>query len=395
MRQPVRIRTCTATSCLGNGLHAQRQALFDNRGGLRPCDFPHVELDTWIGRVEGLQHTPITGRLADYDCRNNRLALLGLEQDGFMDAVARARQRYGKHRIGIFLGTSTSGVEQSEQAYAKRNLRGELPAGYHYRTTQDTFSVADFTRRILGLEGPAQVISTACSSSAKAFASASRYLQAGLCDAAVVGGVDSLCQMTLYGFHALQLVSSSPCRPADQQRDGINLGEAAGFALLERTDDTAELALLGYGESSDACHISSPHPDGDGALLAMQQALAQAGLATEQIDYINLHGTATPANDRAEDKAVFRLFHGRVPCSSTKGFTGHTLGAAGILEVAFACIAIEDGLLPASLNTRQVDTAIRSPIVLEPAQQTVKRVMSNSLGFGGSNASLIIGRTGT
>lgn len=393
MFQPVRIRSYTATSCLGAGLEAQRRALRENRGGLRPCDFPGVTLDTWIGRVEGLEDLRIRGDLAAYDCRNNRLALLGLEQDGFMEAVATARRRYGRHRIGIFLGTSTSGVEQSEQAYARRNPAGELPAEYHYRTTQNTFSVADFTRRILDLAGPAQVVSTACSSSAKVFASAARYLDAGLCDAAVVGGVDSLCQMTLYGFHSLQLVSSSPCRPADPQRDGINIGEAAGFALLERSGEAGGLALLGYGESSDAHHMSAPHPEGEGAIRAMQQALARAGLEASHIDYITLHGTATPANDRAEDRAVFRLFQGKVPCSSTKGFTGHTLGAAGILGMACAGIAIEEGLLPASLNTRQVDAAIRSPIVLSPVRQTVRRVMCNAFGFGGNNASLILGRT--
>jgi 3-oxoacyl-[acyl-carrier-protein] synthase-1 len=253
------------------------------------------------------------------------------------------------------------------------------------------FSIADFTRQYLGLDGPAMVISTACSSSAKVFANARRYMSAGLCDAAIVGGVDTLCRMTLYGFNALQLVSQQPCRPADQDRDGINIGEAAGFALLEWDQGNRNICLLGYGESSDAYHMSSPHPEGRGAAMAMQQALEMANLRASDIDYINLHGTATPANDLSEDRALMSVFQGHTPCSSTKGFTGHTLGAAGIAEAIFSCIALEQGLLPASLNTQQVDEAIHSSILLEPREQEVRRVMSNSFGFGGSNASLILG----
>jgi 3-oxoacyl-[acyl-carrier-protein] synthase I len=382
----------TVVSALGRGVADHARALRAGEGGLRACDFDGVALNTWIGRVSGLEDEAIEGTLSGYDCRNNRLGMAGLEQDGFMDAVAEARARYGSRRIGVFMGTSTSGIQQTEQAYARRDPEtGALPGDFNYRTTHNMFSIADFTRQVLGLEGPALVVSTACSSSAKVFASAWRAMQAGLCDAAVVGGVDSLCAMTLYGFNALQLVSEKPCRPADRDRDGINIGEAAGFALLEWAGPESGVSLLGYGESSDAYHMSTPHPEGAGAVLAMQRALESACLEPAVIDYINLHGTATPANDLSEDRALMQVFEGGVPCSSTKGFTGHTLGAAGIVEAVFSCIALEQGLMPPSLNTVHVDETIHSPILVEGRDQTIRNVMTNSFGFGGSNASLVIG----
>jgi 3-oxoacyl-[acyl-carrier-protein] synthase I len=382
----------TVVSALGRGVADHARALRAGEGGLRACDFDGVALNTWIGRVSGLEDEAIEGTLSGYDCRNNRLGMAGLEQDGFMDAVAEARARYGSRRIGVFMGTSTSGIQQTEQAYARRDPEtGALPGDFNYRTTHNMFSIADFTRQVLGLEGPALVVSTACSSSAKVFASAWRAMQAGLCDAAVVGGVDSLCAMTLYGFNALQLVSEKPCRPADRDRDGINIGEAAGFALLEWAGPESGVSLLGYGESSDAYHMSTPHPEGAGASLAMQRALESACLEPAAIDYINLHGTATPANDLSEDRALMQVFEGGVPCSSTKGFTGHTLGAAGIVEAVFSCIALEQGLMPPSLNTVHVDETIHSPILVEGRDQTIRNVMTNSFGFGGSNASLVIG----
>jgi 3-oxoacyl-[acyl-carrier-protein] synthase-1 len=388
----LQISAQSLVSALGNGAEAHYQALKDGESGLRVCDLEGVNLDTWIGRVAGIEDVVIKDTLAEYDCRNNRLGQLALEQDGFTEAVNRATTRYGCHRIGVFLGTSTSGVQQTEKAYADRDEdSGDLPSYFNYRTTHNMFSIADFTQHYLGLEGPAMVVSTACSSSAKVFANAQRYLRAGICDAAIVGGVDTLCHMTLYGFNALQLVSSQPCCPADQDRDGINIGEAAGFALLEWEQDEGSICLLGYGESSDAYHMSSPHPEGMGAAMAMRQSLRSAGLQPSDIDYINLHGTATPANDLSEDRALMDVFAGEVPCSSTKGFTGHTLGAAGIVEAIFSCIAIERNLIPRSLNTRSVDEAIHSPIVLRTREQPVSRVMSNSFGFGGSNASLILG----
>jgi 3-oxoacyl-[acyl-carrier-protein] synthase-1 len=237
------------------------------------------------------------------------------------------------------------------------------------------------------------VISTACSSSAKVFAAAQRYIDAGLCDAALVGGVDSLCLTTLYGFNSLQLVSEQPCRPSDARRNGLSLGEAAGFTLLMRAsdDDRGDVQLCGYGESSDAYHMSSPHPDGLGAQLAMQSALDRAGLSARDIDYINLHGTATPANDLAEGKAIAAMFGSDTPCSSTKGWIGHTLGAAGISEALFSLLAIRHGFLPQSLNTEQPDPAIPCRILTAREDRAPRRVLSNSFGFGGTNCSLILG----
>ena len=391
---PLVLSRYTLVNALGHGLAASLEALRQGRSGLRPNDYEPAPLPTWIGRVDGIEQAVLPAALSEFDCRNNRLALLGLEQDGFAAAVAGATARYGANRIGLFLGTSTSGIEETERAYAMRGEEGALPADYRYRRTQNPFSLSAFCRSHLGLAGPSLVISTACSSSAKVFATASRYIAAGLCDAAVVGGVDSLCQCTLYGFNSLELVSADPCRPWDARRNGINIGEGAGFALLERSGATeGAVQLLGYGETSDAYHMSTPHPEGDGALAAMQQALNRAGLSPEAVDYINLHGTSTPSNDRSEDRAVTRLFGSATPCSSTKGWTGHTLGAAGITEAIFAALTIEHGFLPVSLNTEQKEEGLQAGIVMQQREQPVNTAMSNSFGFGGSNCSLLLGRS--
>jgi 3-oxoacyl-[acyl-carrier-protein] synthase-1 len=384
----------TLTSALGRGLPATLSALREGRGGLRPCDFEDADLPAWIGRVEGVEATRLPDELQAFACRNNRLALLGLQQDGFMDAVAAARRRFGARRIGVFIGTTTSGIREAELAYRDRDPHsGALPAGFRYRTTHNAFSCVDFVRQALHLRGPAQAVLTACSSSAKVFAVAHRFMHMDLCDAAVVGGVDSLCLTTLHGFNALQLLSRQPCRPWDAQRDGLSIGEAAGFALLRRTTpEDAAPRLLGYGESLDAHHITSPHPQGMGAVLAMRHALRSAGLEPEHIDYVNLHGTATPVNDAIEDKAVRFLFGERVPCSSTKGWTGHTLGAAGITAVIIACLGLEHGFLPGSLNTRQVDPALRAAILLQNRTDAPRRVLVNAFGFGGNNCSLLLGK---
>lgn len=393
--QPLSLSSYTLTSALGRGIGPTLESLSRGRSGLRANDFADADLKTWIGRVDGLEELAIGGERAAYDCRNNRLARLALRQDGFAERVAAARERYGKTRIGLFLGTSTSGIRETERAYAQRGADGALPQSFHYRETQDTFSLADFVGRELGLDGPALVVSTACSSSAKVFAVAYRHMRSGLCDAAVVGGVDSLCLMTLYGFNSLDLVSEQPCRPWDVRRNGINIGEAGGFALLEWPEsadaDRAPL-LLGYGESSDAYHMSTPHPEGAGAVLAMSRALALADLKPDQIDYINLHGTATRSNDRSEDRAVVQVFGSHTPCSSTKGWTGHTLGAAGITEALLSVLCLEQGLLAASCNTEQLDPELAANVVLTNRTGALRTVMSNSFGFGGSNCSLILGR---
>lgn len=389
---PLAVLNYSLTTALGAGRAAQVEALRAGRGGLAPQRFEHCGLEAWVGEVAGLDR-PLPTQWRSWDCRNNRLIELSLQQDGFMDAVSRLRARYGAARIGVFIGTSTAGVQQTERAYLLRDRNTDhLPDWFNYQTSQNAYSVADYVRLRLGLEGVALAISTACSSSAKVFASARRALAAGLCDAAVVGGADSLCLTTLYGFNALQLVSPEPCRPADAGRRGISIGEAAGFALLVPAPAEAELGLLGYGESSDAHHMSAPEPEGRGAAAAMQAALHRAGLAAESVDYIHLHGTATPANDLAEDHAVFRLFGAAVPASSTKGYFGHTLGAAGMVGAAVALLAIEQGFAPGSLNTQVVDPALQGRILLEGRELKLRRVLSNAFGFGGNNCSLLFGR---
>jgi 3-oxoacyl-[acyl-carrier-protein] synthase-1 len=395
--RPLALTAFTATSCIGRGLAATLATLEGQRTGLTPCAFETVTLDTWVGEVAGVDAAPLPAALAEFECRNNRLALLGLEQDGFADAVRGCAARVGAARVGVWLGTSTSGILETEIAYRHRDpASGALPEGFRYRGAHNTFSVAACVRRALGLEGPAAVISSACSSSAKVFASACRAIEAGLVDAALVGGVDSLCLTTLYGFHSLQLVARTPCRPFDLARDGISIGEAAAFALLEPVDASpaADTLLLGTGESSDAYHMSSPHPQGRGARAAMLQALAAARLAPEAIDYINFHGTGTPGNDTAEARAVAAVLGAAVPGSSTKGATGHTLGAAGALEAVICSLALRHGLMPAGVNTREVDPALAVTYLRDNRRSHLTRIMSNSFGFGGSNCSLIFGRAG-
>jgi len=294
------------------------------------------------------------------------------------------------------MGTSTAGILQTELAYRNRDpVTGALPASFEYSTTHNSFSIADYIRRRLRLEGPAMVVSCACASSAKVFGSASRMIEAGIIDAAVVGGVDSLCLTTLYGFHSLQLSSASPCRPFDVARDGISIGEAAALALLvppRGAPNGDDVLLLGVGESSDAYHMSAPHPEGDGARRAMQAALRAAGLDAEAIDYINLHGTGTPSNDRSESRAVTSVFGAATPGSSTKGATGHALGAAGALEAVISAITLQSGFMPGGVNTTRIDPTLTAHYLRENRPSPASHVLSNSFGFGGTNCSLIFGR---
>jgi len=391
--QPLIISHKTLTNSLGTGLAATLNALRTRHSGLTPCVFDTVDLETYIGKVAGLDDYRIRADMAEYDCRNNRLAQLALERDGFAAAMETARQKYGAERIGVFMGTSTSGLLQTELAYRHRDVQtGALPPDFHYAETHNTYSLAAFVRRYLGLHGPSLVVSSACSSTAKVFGNAQRMIEAGLCDAAVVGGVDTLCLTTLYGFNSLNLVSPRPCRPYDAERNGISIGEGAGFALLEKVGASGgDILLLGVGESSDAHHMSSPHPEGLGAKLAMQHALDAAGLQPQDIDYINLHGTATKANDASEDQGVTALFD-QTPCSSTKGWTGHLLGAAGISEAIISMLAIENNFMPGSLGTQQLDPALHCNYQIGNRDAQVERVLSNSFGFGGSNCSLVLGR---
>ncbi len=396
---PLRLSRFTASSCLGRGLEATLTALRQQRSGLAPCRFETVtDLETYLGEVPGVDDVPLPANFSAFECRNNRLAFLTLHQDGFSAVVEAATTRYGRRRVGILLGTSTAGILQTERAYCRRDpSTGALPDDFNYRGTHNIYSLADFVRHWFRLEGPATVVSTACSSSAKVFASAARMFAAGVIDAAIVGGVDSLCLTTLYGFNSLELLSNQPCRPFDVDRKGISIGEAAAFALLERPGpslDANEVLLLGTGESSDAYHMSTPQPDGLGARLAMTAALRSAGLQAGDIDYIKLHGTATPSNDAAEGKAVLALFGGQTPCSSLKGATGHTLGAAGGLEAVMSALALRHGFLPGGINTRHPDPTIPIQYLTANSALAPRRVLSNSFGFGGTNCSLVLGRAG-
>jgi 3-oxoacyl-[acyl-carrier-protein] synthase I len=404
--KPLLLSHFTVTSCIGKGLQQTLDALLQQRQALKPCDFETVDLPTFIGEVEGVDQVLMSEDMQSFDCRNNRLAKIGLEQDDFGQGVKAAIRQYGAERIGVFLGTSTSGILETEFAFRNRDPdTGALPDGLDYGKTQNTYSVANFTRHYFQLTGPAAVVSSACSSSAKVFSVARRMIEAGLIDAAIVGGVDTLCLTTLYGFNSLNLLSSQACRPYDKDRDGISIGEAAAFALLERVPEAStsslasnatrkDIVLLGIGESSDAYHMSSPHPEGLGANMAMQQALHSAGLTPSDIDYINLHGTATPSNDAAEAKAVSAVFgsgNKDVPCSSSKGATGHTLGAAGGVEAVICALALQHGFIPGGLNTQTKDAELPLNYQLQNSPQALQRVMSNSFGFGGTNCSLIFG----
>ncbi|MGJ7572655.1 beta-ketoacyl-[acyl-carrier-protein] synthase family protein [Variovorax sp. RB2P76] len=392
---PLQISAFTATSAVGIGKEALADALAQSRSGLRANDFGDAPLPTWIGRVDGIEEVRLPEPLAQWDCRNNRLAFMGLQADGFIEAVAAAREKYGASRIALILGTSTASIGETELAYTQLDAEGSFPPNQRRPAVHTPHSLAMFTQELLGISGPSETISTACSSSAKVFASAERLIRLGLADAAVVGGADTLCGSVLFGFNSLELVSTEPCRPFDAGRNGISLGEAAGFALVERVQTGAAaspLLLLGYGEASDAHHMSTPHPEGLGAERALDEALARAGLAPGDIDYINMHGTSSQKNDEVEGALVARRFPAHTHASSTKGFMGHTLGAAGIVEAVISLLAIERGLKPGTVNTRTLDEGFGPQIQLAPVHGEVRYVLSNSFGFGGNNCSLVFGK---
>ena len=401
MMAPVAVRAWTATTALGIGVQAQLQGLLDGRSGLRPNDFgPRVDdapLPCWIGRVDGIEESPLPAALAHWECRNNRLAWMALQADGLPTAIADTVSRHGRDRVAVVVGTSTSAIGATEEAYTRLQPDGEgahaFPPDLARPLIHTVHALGGFIQEATGLAGPCVTVATACSSSAKVFAQAARLLHAGIADAVLVGGVDTLCGSVLYGFNSLQLVSRDPCRPFAADRDGLSLGEAGGFALLERASrDDSDLKLCGYGESSDAHHMSHPHPEGEGARLAMRDALARAGIEAAQVDYLNLHGTATPANDRVESIAVGVTFPSALHASSTKGWTGHTLGAAGIVESVFALLALREELLPGTLGADALDPTSGPQVQVATERAPVAYAMSNSFGFGGNNCSLVFGR---
>jgi 3-oxoacyl-[acyl-carrier-protein] synthase-1 len=387
---PLAVTAYTATSALGLGLNAHLEALIEQRSALRANNFGQTPLACWIGRVTGVEAVALPNEYATWDCRNNRLAWLGLNQDGFLAQAHAARERYGASRIALLLGTSTASIGATEEGYRRLEADQCLQPDLHRPAIHNPHSLTAFVAATLEIGGPCLTISAACSSSAKVFASAQRLIGLGIVDAAIVGGVDSLCDSVLFGFNALELVSPEPCRPFDATRRGISIGEAAGFALLERIDarPEADLHLLGCGESSDAHHMSTPDPSGKGAELALQNMLHRAGINVSQVDYINLHGTASQKNDAMEAALVARLFPPRTRVSSTKGLTGHTLGAAGIVEAAITLLALREGIVPGNAGTLSPDPACTPHFAWHSESRPLRIAISQSFGFGGSNACL-------
>ncbi len=368
-----------------------RQALLSQTSGLRPNDFPNSSLTTWIGRVSEVDHQ----NLGVWQSRNNALAEIGLNLGSLPESINRIKERYSPQRVGIVMGSSTSSIDRTETAYADLDETNAMKPEYRQPKVHNPHAPSLYVAERTGITGPAMTVNTACSSSAKVFATAARWMDLGLIDAALVGGVDTLCLSVLHGFHSLQLVSEHPCRPFDADRDGINLGESAGFAILEQGDfaDVSGKAILsGYGESSDAHHMSAPHPEGLGAKLAIEQALNRSRLSPADIDYINLHGTASQANDSVEGTLVGKMFPQSTLCSSTKGWTGHTLGAAGITEALIALDAFETNLIPGNLNLTRMESGLGLNLMKDNTEKPVTHVMSNSFGFGGNNCTLVFSR---
>lgn len=321
--------------------------------------------------------------------RNNALLLAALQQ---IEPAARAAiARYGSERVAVVMGTSTSGIGESEEALATYYASGEWPPQFDY-AQQEMGTAARFVRSYLGIDGPAWVLSTACSSSAKALMSAARLLRSGVVDAVIAGGADSLCRFTVAGFSALESVSAPRCNPFSRNRCGINIGEGAGVFLMTR--EPGPVQLSGWGETSDAHHMSAPDPSGQGAALAMRQALQRAGWEADSVDYINLHGTATQHNDAMESVAVADTFGLDVPCSSTKPLTGHTLGASGVIEAALCWITLAENpaqQLPPHWWDGEADDALPALALVVPGMRAAtppQRVLSSSFAFGGSNAVL-------
>jgi 3-oxoacyl-[acyl-carrier-protein] synthase-1 len=378
-----------STSAAGLNINALRVALDMQQSGLRKNDLAESDLVTWIGRVSEVDEID----LAEWQSRNNALAYLGLQQGSILNNLGYLKSRYKSSRLGVVMGSSTSSIDRTEQAY--RNLEnGKISKQFLQKKVHNPHAPSLFVAHATGITGPAITINTACSSSAKVFATGARWLEAGIVDAVLVGGVDTLCLSVLHGFDSLQLLSEQPCKPLDQYRDGINLGEAAGYAILvraERNINDSGIKLIGYGESSDAHHMSHPHPDGLGAKLAMQQALDMSALQAVDIDYINLHGTSSRANDLIEGKLIAELFPKTTQVSSTKALMGHTLGAAGITEALIAADSLKRGVIPGSFNLDQLDSELDLSVDSNNIHRDMNYVMSNSFGFGGNNCCLVFG----
>jgi 3-oxoacyl-[acyl-carrier-protein] synthase-1 len=381
---------------LGSGRNDVAHRLFQGTGCLIRRDDLCAGRSVQVGQV--LSPLPeMPAELRYLDCRNNRLMFAAIDQ--IRPAIDEAVRLYGPRRVAVVLGTSTGGMAEQEAAHADRSKSGEWRSGEHYRQWE-MGALAEQAALALEVSGPAYVIATACSASAKVFASARRLMDVGLCDAAVVGGADTLCRMTVSGFSSLEAVSRGVCNPFSRNRDGINIGEGAAAFLMTR--DPATVNLIGAGECSDAHHISAPDPEGSGATEAMRLALDDSGLAASDVAYVNLHGTGTPLNDSMEATAVARLLGLDVPCSSTKGMMGHALGAAGACEAAFVWLALNPEFNPRNLLPPHLWDGVRDPSLAGIHLAThaerfeehnpVVAMLSNSFAFGGNNVCLALGR---
>jgi len=392
--EPIPVSAFTCVTACGSGNGALYDALRHNRSALTKPSVLELAFPTFVGEINEVL-PQLRSDLTEFNTRNAQIALAALyqESDGILNAVNRAASEYGRDRVGVVLGTSTSGLFETESAYEFYLAKRAMPIDFNFLTRHAYQATGRLVQRELGLTGPCFAISTACSSSAKALAAAQRLINAGVCDAVLSGGIDSLCGLTLRGFRSLELISDTRCQPMDKSRSGISIGEAAGLLLLEKPNAAYinKPHLLAVGESSDAYHMSSPHPEGAGARIAMQRALSHAGYRAADIDYVNFHGTATLMNDKVESKAVYDIFSNGVPCSGTKGVTGHTLGAAGAIETIVALLALEHEFVPGTCGLLEIDPDLRCDIVPEPRSRPgLRSVMSNAFGFGGNNTSVIV-----
>jgi 3-oxoacyl-[acyl-carrier-protein] synthase I len=384
--RPLLVTGYSMLSALGMGRQHHLDALATGTTGLGPCP---ISLD--FETVTGAVNTELPELPADMQPWSTRLARMAsaLLQE-IDEPLRRAREKWRPERIAILLGTSTAGAETTEVAYREYVEGGKFPRDYDFQRQHTFGAVLTVMRKLTGCNGPSWMASTACTSSGKSFATAQRLIAADVIDAAIVGGLDTLCSMTLQGFNSLQALDRVACRPFRKTRNGINIGEGGALALVERDGD-ARVLIEGIGETSDAYHISAPHPEGLGAQAAMRDALAAANCEPEDITHVNAHGTGTHLNDTAEANAIKTVLGTDVPCVSTKAYTGHTLGAAAAIEMAFSACAVEEGFLPPAIGEGEIDPKIDILVPLEKTTGTFSRVLSNSFAFGGNNVSLLVG----
>ncbi|MEE9342039.1 MAG: beta-ketoacyl-ACP synthase [Gammaproteobacteria bacterium] len=393
---PLPITAYSASCAAGIGTEKLYDALLSSQTCLQTPSLISTDFLTYTGEIADALLPTLDATLQSYSSRNAQIALATLNhtQDNLRGTIEAAVERYGANRIAVVIGTSTSGIYETENCYIEIEKNQQMPEIFDFINQHIWSATANFLKLELGLSGPCYAISTACSSSSKTLACAQRLITTGLCDAVLTGGVDSLCRLTLQGFKSLDILSKAPCTPLDKNRCGISIGEGAGLLFLERhhNDHAACVHLLGCGESSDAYHMTAPHPEGRGAIAAMQGALKQAGIASEEIDYINLHATGTVLNDQSEMRAVHSAFGSDIHCSGTKGLIGHTLGAAGGIESIIGLLCLQKRFRPGTSGLIESDPLFKCAIIQNTETDvSINAVMNNNFGFGGNNTSLILG----